>query len=573
MYWSLISAILALSFSGVVSATPAIAPPKVIVNENQVITGKIEGDLETFKGIPFAQPPIGKLRFRRPQKYNHSYGGFAATSFGPSCIEIDSDGSNAKLISNLNSMKSYLPAFLSDLIPKAVEYIGNNSEDCLTISVSRPNGTTFASNLPVMVSIYGGAFQSGTGSMDPKAMISESVKMNQPIIFVTFNYRLGPWGFLGGSAVLEEGNTNVGLHDQRQALEWIQDHISSFGGDKTQVMIFGESAGAMSVAHQMVAYGGDNSYNGGKLFTSAIMQSGGITPMKEVDSMWPEKMYQVLAKEAGCGVDSTDSGAATMDCLRSKSTKEIIAAQNSQAAQSFFSIVGAFFGWSPHTDGDILPYSAFDMIKDGNFTQIPYITGTQEDEGTAFGLILKDVNTEDKWRATLATLLGYQNSSSEIDTLLSLYPMDPTVGAPFRTGKLNNLTPQFKRISALITDFLFESPRRWLLHHTPSHVPSYTYLASPLHGIVPILGSYHANDLLFQFILNIGPYLAYRRYWISFANHHDPNIGTGLARWNPYTTVGNESLSITFDSLRMRADNFRLDQINHLMYNSSKISA
>lgn len=153
-----------------------------------------------------------------------------------------------------------------------------------------------------------------------------------------------------------------------------------------------------------------------------------------------------------------------------------------------------------------------------------------------------------------------------------MYSEHLSLGALFRTGNLNAITTQFKRIYAFITDFLWEAPRHLLLRYTTLDVPHYNYFASPLHNLAPVLESFHGNDLLFQFGVDVGPYLAYRRYWVSFANHHDPNIGTGLTEWKQYTSTGKETLQINFDTLAMGTDNFRQIQINYLMDHSDVFS-
>lgn len=114
------------------------------------------------------------------------------------------------------------------------------SEDCLTLNVARPKNAT---NLPVAVWIYGGSFSTGQSSMyNLSLFVNASVNAEKPIIAVSFNYRVGYWGFLAGDDLMAEGNTNLGLYDQRLALNWVKENICAFGGDPDKVTIFGESA-------------------------------------------------------------------------------------------------------------------------------------------------------------------------------------------------------------------------------------------------------------------------------------------------------------------------------------------
>ena len=116
------------------------------------------------------------------------------------------------------------------------------SEDCLTLNLARPSN---ARNLPVAVWIHGGSFQQGTGvspSSNLSRFVNASVLASKPLIVVTINYRLNYFGFLAGKEMSAEGNTNLGLHDQRRALQWIQENIAAFGGDPRKVTIFGQSA-------------------------------------------------------------------------------------------------------------------------------------------------------------------------------------------------------------------------------------------------------------------------------------------------------------------------------------------
>lgn len=240
-------------FLAVVSlfAASAISQP-LAVTKNGTYQGRyLAGwDQDLFLGIPYAQPPLGDLRFRWPQSINTSFTEIReASSYGASCMQYHT---NFTL-----------------------------SEDCLTLNVIRPTSgnnqsQTSKGPLPVVVWIYGGGLYTGS-TADPQYNLSGVVKvsqdMGQPVIAVSMNYRLGMWGFLQTPGVVAEGSSNAGLLDQRLALQWVQENIAAFGGDPDRVVVWGESAGAQSIAYHLFSYGGRND----GLFRGAIMESGGPT--------------------------------------------------------------------------------------------------------------------------------------------------------------------------------------------------------------------------------------------------------------------------------------------------------
>lgn len=539
------------------------ANPQATVKGNQVITGRIESNgVESFKGIPFAEPPLGALRFARPKAYNGSYNGLQASDFSKSCVQIDPAGAltlingilNAPLVDPL--LKAMAPAVANIL------NMGDMDENCLFLNVYRPAGSKPGDNLPVMVWIYGGAFFLGSASTYNGAhYIAASQRINQPVIVVTMNYRLGVYGFLGGTAVKEEDNGNAGLLDQRAALQWVQDNIGQFGGNPEKVTVFGESAGAMSTFAHLVSNDGDIRGNSGKpLFRGAIMQSGAVLPQDYIDSPFPQKMFTQFAGNAGCGgLNNVD----TMYCLRSKSASTITKAQNSFSALEFFGIPEIFDAYSPRCDYSYLRDSPRKLLRSGKIAKIPYITGNQEDEGTLISFALKTLTSYD-FRNALDKLF-YKASNAQKTKIEQLYPPLLSAGAPFRTGIFNAVTPQFKRMAALLTDLLFHSGRRQYLQSTSDISGRWNYFATTLHNLVPTLGTFHANDLIWQWFLDLGPYKVYQDYFIAFANHLDPNVGVSLRNWPKYTDNGKETLLVTLSDLSVTTDNFRQTEIQYLI--------
>lgn len=192
------------------------------ITRNGTLVGRYEAayDTDYFLGIPYAQPPVGDLRFRTPQSLNESWSGTRnATEYSPQCIGYGMD---------TWSQGNYV------------------SEDCLTLNVIRTSGASSEDKLPVLVWFHGGGLVMG-GSSDRRYnqsfIVQQATEAGIPILAVSVNYRLTSWGFLYGKEIQEEGNAMNGFRDVRLALHWIQENIHAFGGDPDRVTIQGESAG------------------------------------------------------------------------------------------------------------------------------------------------------------------------------------------------------------------------------------------------------------------------------------------------------------------------------------------
>lgn len=376
-------------------------------------------------------------------------------------------------------------------------------------------------------------FSFGAGSeYDGSKYVTSSVQMGQPVILVTLNYRLGPYGFLGGTGIQAEGEGNAGIADQRLALKWVQDHIADFGGDPTKVTIFGESAGAMSVFTQMVVNDGDNSYKDGQLFRAAIMQSGSATTCGSITDPLPQQLYTRFANEAGCGNLAND--AATLACLRSADASTLDNAFNSYDLLQGFGVVPMFLGFSPRADGTLITQPTMELLTEGKISNVPYIIGNNEDEGTIFSFLFDTLDNSD-WDNFMNKYL-YNATAAEKQEISQAYPNDWSLGSPYRTGLFNALTFEFKRFSSVLNDILFTLGRRKLLNST-SNSKAWVFFADTLHDLVPFLGTFHANDIVWQWFVDLGPYQVYRQYWIAFANNLDPNVGSGLPNWPQYTAT------------------------------------
>lgn len=332
------------------------------------VVGSIIDDVEYYRGIPFAEAPVGPLRLRPPVRASN-IGTVQATGTGPSCPQMTN-----VYMTSLSEEVSTIPVVVAALT--ILNTAPDITEDCLTISVMRPRGTGANSSLPVLFWIYGGGFENGSSaSYNGSVLIPQSVAQGSPIILVTVNYRVGGFGFLPGAEVLADGASNLGLLDQRLALEWVADNIASFGGNPDKVTIWGQSAGAFSVFDQMALYGGDITYKTKPLFRAGIMNSGSILPAEPVDAPRAQAIFDTVVKSAGC--DSVADGV-KLDCLRHLSFQAYWDATNS--VPSPFSYHSPASSFTVRPDGHVMPASPEVLAKRGSFAPVPVIIGDQEDE-------------------------------------------------------------------------------------------------------------------------------------------------------------------------------------------------
>lgn len=454
-----------LSTSVASSKIPYNASPKV-----KVLNGTYEGvynqkyNQDLFLGIPYAQPPVDDLRLRVPQPLNTSWEGTRnATEYSPQCIGY---GSDTWVLGN---------------------YV---SEDCLTINVVRPAGTSSKNtNLPVALWIHGGGFTNG-GSSDPRYNLSfiveQSVKMGTPMVAASINYRLQNWGFLHSEALAAEGSTNLGFRDQRLALHWVKENIAAFGGNPEHVTLWGESAGARSVGAQLIAYGGRDD----KLFRAAILESGSSLPgtyKPQTTETW-KPYYEALLNATGCS-----SAKDSLACLRKIPSGDLSNVFNSSFATAP--------GYGQVVDGDFFVAPGDSLLRQGKFVKVPLLTGTNFDEGTLYGT--KGINTTEQFAKVVKS--GGLNDSVVAD-IEALYPDDPAVGLPATfegrpEGIYASYGEQWKRIVAFRGDAAQHAARRLTTQSWAEHnVPVWSYHWNVLvKGIAPPLGVTHFQEVVFVF--------------------------------------------------------------------------
>ncbi|MCJ1229610.1 hypothetical protein MMC12_006279 [Toensbergia leucococca] len=311
------------------------------------------GQIYTFKNIRFAAPPVGELRWALPAEPEHN-ATLQDGSYGPVCVQaplkgVDLVGPGDE--SAIGAAANQLFGGLTSLKPSPP-----SSEDCLFLDIYVPAKAVNdpSLRLPVVHWIYGGAYIFGSkDSTEPLlysgiGLIQES---GGNVIFVASNYRVGAYGFLAGTTMEKEGHPNVGLYDQRAAFQWIQDYIDLLGGDPNQVSAWGESAGAGSIMHHLVAFGGTED----PLFTKAILQSPAFEFQFDRKGLL-EQTFQNFSALAGC----TGQGVA---CLRTASA-ETLATANTALCEA---APDGTFAVGPAADGDMIRQLAVLEFASGHY--------------------------------------------------------------------------------------------------------------------------------------------------------------------------------------------------------------
>lgn len=446
------------------------------------LAGKLVGETAEFLGIPYAKPPVGDLRFAPPQPVDAWRGTRDATTFGLACAQ---------------------DSLLMGPIPSA--------EDCLTVNVFTPSHARKSDRLPVMVFLHGGAFVGGASLQYEGHALSEAGHL----VVVTLNYRLGAFGFLAHPALdatrpADAPSGNDGIRDQQLALDWVKRNIKAFGGDPSNVTIFGESAGSMSTCLHMVS---PTSRNLGRRF---IMESGvcvGGLPL--LDKAGSNAVTLALANALCPGA------ADVIACLRSKSAAELASWGKE------LGISGP--GWAPSFDPNdpLLPAKPIQLIAQGNYQHAPIIVGTNKSEWGLFQTGTGPIQSALQFAAAVDAQFG---------------PIAPLVKAQYPVSSDAEANTVFIR---LMTDVMFRCPTRTLVRATAAH-GSTVYLYSFEEGI-----AFHAFELSYVF----GPQFNFepsyvpstletmQGYWSEFARKGNPNARR-LPTWPTYHAASDQNLTL-----------------------------
>ncbi|WP_305029527.1 carboxylesterase/lipase family protein [Hymenobacter convexus] len=345
---------------------PAVTLP---ANQVRLATGLLEGataasGIHEFKGVPFAAPPVGKLRWQPPQPVAKWAGVRPAKDFGPRAMQLP-------LYGDMNFRSSGV------------------SEDCLYLNVWTP-AKSAQERRPVLVYFYGGGFNAGDGS-EPR-YDGESMA-RQGIVAVTVNYRLGVFGFFAHPALTQESPHhaagNYGLLDQQAALRWVQQNIAAFGGDPARVTIGGESAGSVSVSAQLAASGSRNT------FRQAIGESGSLLSADRAPAPLAE------AEQAG-GTFASQVGAASLDALRALPAQQLLEAAGRPQAPRFRPVVDGYF----FTKAPLATYAAGEQVR------VPLLVGWNSQEVDYHSLLGSAPPTLENYRAAVEKLYGSRTAEA-----------------------------------------------------------------------------------------------------------------------------------------------------------------
>ncbi|MGM0631655.1 MAG: carboxylesterase/lipase family protein [Pseudomonadota bacterium] len=463
-------------------AAMASAQQSAVLDTPQgTLIGESEDGIRVFRGIPYAEPPVGALRWQPPQPAAAWEGERMADSFGPDCIQSPYPE---------NSF-FYRPARLT-------------SEDCLYLNVWAPDEAE--EPLPVMVWIHGGALTRGSGAI---ATYDGTRLADKDVVLVTINYRLGVLGYFAHPELVTESPRfsagNYGILDQIEALRWVRDNIAAFGGDPDNVTIFGESAGAWSVNFLTA------SPLSGGLFHKAIAQSGARLDQRiELDRQTPAGSSAVSAgSELGARV-----GAASLRELRAMPARAL----HEAAEEAGFNTDGIVDGW-------VLTEQPYEQFVAGRQHPVPVLLGFNSDEGTTLGAAANAPDSSSAYEQRIRTMYG-----PLADAFLEVYPPDDprqsTLDA-FRDSAFGWNMVTWANVTRQVDQ------NAWLYYFT-HHPP----------GGPDGLGAYHAAEIAYVFD-NVhtlrGEVDAVDRdladamsdYWVSFARNGRPQVD-GQPAWRPY---------------------------------------
>ncbi|MGU3434924.1 carboxylesterase/lipase family protein [Actinomycetes bacterium M1A6_2h] len=470
------------------------------------VRGYAEGDIVSWKGIPFAAPPVGELRFRAPVAREPWHDVLDGREFG----DMAPQGRDGPV----------------PMDPTMV--IG---EDCLSLNVwaPRPDGV----RRPVMVWIHGGAY--ALGSSAQKIYDGRRLAHLGEVVIVTINYRVGAFGWVDLSTVSDTFDTNIGLRDQIFALEWVRSSIDAFGGDPNNVTVFGESSGGASITTLMTSPRAEG------LFHKAIAQSSPAT------SVYGPDRAETVARRF---MELVGLSEADAQQLRTMPFERIVEASEKLVYEIPEKVPGTL-GLAPVVDGDIVPRYPVAAFQKGFSHKIPLIIGSNHDEASVFRLM----------RSPLMPV-----TSDTVTKMFDAIAVDHPDLAPARVAEIMAAYPDLPKSSgaiALSRDAGFRMPSLWIAEAHCRHSQTFVYRfdhATPVLRAARV-GAGHATELPYVFG-NFGTFdrdptfwlggrkaaqqvsRRIQRRWVAFAWHGVPAALDGSKHWAPYDDVRRRTLVI-----------------------------
>ncbi|KAL8746200.1 MAG: hypothetical protein Q9190_001754 [Brigantiaea leucoxantha] len=463
------------------------------------------GDIYVFKNIRFGAPPVGNLRFAKPAPPGRETA-VQDGSYGPICVQAPIKGPK---LSGPGASSPIGQAFNQYLAGIPLPSFKAASEGK---AISNPS-----LKLPVISWFYGGAYIFGSkDQFEPVLPFYAGTGLLQEsdgnVIFVSSNYRLGAYGFLAGSTMEQQGTPNAGLYDQRAVLQWIQDYIGLVGGDKSQVSAWGESAGAGSILHQLVAFGGTQD----PLFSRAVLQSPAFQFAFDRKGTL-EQTFQNFTALAGCA----GQGVA---CLRAADAATL------DKANTALNIAGApgTFAVGPSADGSLIRQLPSLEFASGSYTKIPtsFIFSHVSDEADLF--VPSNVQTDAGFDAFVDTIFPpYAKAAGVNAAIEARYPPVTSPSGP------HNYTTERDRTKDLIGESSFYCNVRYLSDAYAGKNYNLQYSVTPgLHATDLLPTFYNLNldlsifgsDVPFPIIPGFGSFAqGYQSYLTSHARSGDPN--------------------------------------------------
>lgn len=477
-YWFVIAFVLILNAC-------SILPPEQVKVEQGIVEGTVEDGLRVFKGIPFAAPPVGNLRWKAPQPAEKWKGIKEATTFAPAAFQ----GGNPP---------------------------SGKSEDCLYLNVWTPAKSS-KEKIPVLVWIYGGGFSFGS-TAEPGY---DGTKLAQKgVVLVSIAYRVGQLGFLAHPELSAENpnhvSGNYGLLDQIAGLQWIQENIAAFGGDPDKVTIFGESAGGISVSMlcaSPLAKG---------LFHGAISQSGGSFGPTRV-ATYPGENMKTLKQAEADGIDYAERlGVKSIVDLRQ------IAAEKLPLGMGFGG------GW-PIVDGYVIPDNQYDLYEEGKFNDTPILVGYNSDEGASFSR----EKTPEEYVANVKARYG-----KFADDLVNAYPtveniVPKTARDLMRDAAFGWQTWSWARLQAkhgTAKAYLYYFDQHPIY---PEDSPRHDYGSPHGQDVAYVFMNVNSNN-----DSDVALSEAIGNYWTNFAKYQHPN-GEGVVEWPAFSDENPDVMYLT----------------------------